>query len=265
MPPIVVERWQGGHKLAYHWLFTAVKDAHALRANRELNEFDTGLSQPIPHHKAHILCRLRWPAHGDVPQLAVNKADPRASERCQRFRHTAEGASTAVCQPHGVVKGHMLLLGAREAVVVLVNAEGLRKRLLPSNVWRVRSEHQRRELPDNLEESAGLADVAFESGPRGEVASPDLVCSISIGEEVVRLEGPRDSVLSGLGFHVLLRCGVDGLHAAVRVDILDDAVEVLIPQTSVLPLEVGAHGEHDVVAPGAVGLPQCSCDEVVDS
>jgi len=103
------------------------------------------------------------------------------------------------------------------------------------------------QLAGCLEDVVRLSDVEFEGGSGGEVAGPEAVVGVGVGEEVVGLEGPGE-VGAVEGVEVAGGRGVEEVDAAAvglaRVDVLDCFVEVFEPHVGVGVLEVGAHG-HD--------------------
>jgi len=67
-----------------------------------------------------------------------------------------------------------------------------------------------------------------EGGGGGFDTGPVACGAVRIGEEVVGLQRP--GVVEGvLGVHVRLGRGVQGVHAAVQVDVVDQLVHVLVP------------------------------------
>jgi hypothetical protein len=145
--------------------------------------------------------------------------------------------------------------------VVLVDAEGALEAVEGVGRGHVRgAAGEGLELLCRLEVGGGVANVPLEALARDKVARPVRVRAVSVGEEVVGLEG--EGGRRGLGGRVDAGRAVEGVDGAVRVHVVDDLVEVDKPRVCVLVVKIGAHGHDHVRAP--VGRGGGRLDEVGD-
>ena len=73
--------------------------------------------------------------------------------------------------------------------------------------------------------------------------------AVSIWEEIIGLERPR-VVVGVLCSHVLGWSGIEGVDAAILIEVVDQLVHVFVVLVGRDPLEVGAKGNQDVIPVG---------------
>mmetsp|Transcript_15528 Transcript_15528/g.24356 ORF Transcript_15528/g.24356 Transcript_15528/m.24356 type:complete len:226 (+) Transcript_15528:1744-2421(+) len=120
------------------------------------------------------------------------------------------------------------------------------------------------QLTRSLQVPGAVAHVPLEGGTGGEVAGPEVVGSVRVGEVIIVLDAPRQ-VSSVLGVGVFLGGRIEKVDSAVEVSVVDELVEVLVPRLGVGVLEVRAHRPHDMVGAVVVRLVQGSFHGVVDT
>mmetsp|Transcript_72499 Transcript_72499/g.216291 ORF Transcript_72499/g.216291 Transcript_72499/m.216291 type:complete len:497 (+) Transcript_72499:910-2400(+) len=254
---------QGGHDLRGQLLAGGHLHEPCPGLQRHLKQLRARLRQTVPENELHGLGRLaerlRRRADGRVPppaelRVALAPRQPRKRPLERRLRRRAPGREAL-----RVVKGHVLLLRARDGVVVLQDPHGLHERLQV----RVAPAGERHRLLGHLQEGAGLPHEALQRWPGGGVPGPEHVRAVGVREEVVCLQRPRHALLLRLCGDVGCRRGVERAHAAVQIGVVDDLVEVNKPVLRGLVLEVRPHREHDMLPAGDVRQLLRRCHEVV--
>ncbi|KAI9915187.1 hypothetical protein PsorP6_007120 [Peronosclerospora sorghi] len=102
------------------------------------------------------------------------------------------------------------------------------------------------ELSRLLQHEIRHACESLERRSAREIARPILMTGRSIGQEIVRLDAPREPERA-FRVRVIREIRVEHMHAGILVDIVKEFVHVLEPLTGIVILKVAAHGEKHVV------------------
>jgi len=168
--------------------------------------------------------------------LAAASGALREARRDERRR-----VALPVCDALLVVVCHGLLGGARHSIVVRRHSNG---RL--QHVGLHRDIVERLELARGVHVARSDALPELKRGARREVPAPVVVRPVRERENVVLPDLPLDA-RRALRFDVDRRRRVERVDAGVHVDVVNQAVEVVVPRLCVLVVEVRPHCPHDVV------------------
>mmetsp|Transcript_10665 Transcript_10665/g.20108 ORF Transcript_10665/g.20108 Transcript_10665/m.20108 type:complete len:366 (+) Transcript_10665:1578-2675(+) len=207
------------------------------------------------HNCLHRIC-----CHSGAPRL-MSPDRPLVDNLLEPLIQQRGRLDTPLVQPSRIIVSDRLFLCSCDGVVVHRSAHGVLKLVQRIAVLQ-RAAEIILHLPRALEERRQLKDVALGARPRSEVSCPEGKPAVRVGEEIVCLQRKRD-VRCPLRPKVLFWRRVEDVDTRILVHVMNQLVQVLVPDVRVIPLEVRSHHEHDVVSPKLVVIQDRLLDELL--